>query len=277
MSDYLRAVLKDVVENADDFKKSDDEGPAMFMGMPIPGRQKGEGAFRRYKINVLVDNSEAKGAPVITETNPVMQNLVGRVEHQAQFGALLTDFSMIKAGALHKANGGFLVLDARDVLLKPYSWDALKRTLKTREIRIEDIAQQLGFAMTASLDPEPIPFRAKIVLIGEPFVYYLLYSQDPDFQELFKVKADFDSIVDRTPENERLYARFVARVAREHDLPPFRADAVARVIEQTSRLVEDQRKMTTRFVDVKDLLTESAYWAKHPAPSRGKPVVKLTM
>jgi lon-related putative ATP-dependent protease len=274
MSDYLRAVLKDVVENAEDFKKSDDETPAMFMGMPVPGRQKGEGAFRKYKINVLVDNSDAKGAPVITETNPVLQNIVGRVEHQAQFGALFTDFSMIKAGALHKANGGFLVLDAREILLKPYSWDALKRTLKTREIRIEDIAQQMGFAMTATLDPEPIPFKAKIVLIGEPFVYYLLYSQDPDFQELFKVKADFDSVVDRNPENERLYARFVARVVGENGLPPFSADAVARVIEQTSRLVEDQRKMTTRFIDIKDLLTEAAYWARKPKPTRAKPLVK---
>ena len=185
---------------------------------------------------MLVDNSDQQGAPVVTETNPVLQNLVGRVEHQAQFGALFTDFTMIKAGALHKANGGFLVLDARDVLLKPYSWDGLKRTLKTGEIRIEDIAQQMGFATTASLDPEPIPFKAKIVLIGEPFVYYLLYGQDPDFQELFKVKADFDTVVDRTPENEQLYARFIARVAararpapllRRRGRPGHRADAPA--------------------------------------------------
>jgi lon-related putative ATP-dependent protease len=274
MSDYLKAVLKDVVENADDFKKSDDEQPAMFMGMPIPQRQKGEGAFLKYRINVIVDNSDLRGAPVITETNPILQNLVGRVEHQAQFGALFTDFSMIKGGSLHKANGGFLVLDARDVLLKPYSWDGLKRTLKTNEIRIEDIAQQMGFAMTASLDPEPVPFRAKIVLIGEPFVYYLLYSQDPDFQELFKVKADFDSVVDRTLEHEQLYARFIGRVAKNQGLPAFSADGVARVIEQTSRLVEDQRKMTTRFTDVQDLLVESAYWARKATPTGGVAVVK---
>ncbi len=274
MSDYLQAVLKDVVENADDFKKSDDETPAMFMGMPIPQRPKGEGAFLKYRINVIVDNSDVQGAPVVTETNPVLQNLVGRVEHQAQFGALFTDFSMIKGGALHKANGGFLVLDARDVLLKPYSWDGLKRTLKTGEIRIEDIAQQLGFAMTASLDPEPIPFKAKIVLIGEPFIYYLLYSQDPDFQELFKVKADFDAVVDRTVDNERLYARFVGRVANKLGLPAFSADAVARVVEQTSRLVEDQRKMTTKFTDVQDLLVESAYWARKAAPDGSTPVIE---
>ena len=180
MSDYLQAVLKDVVDNAEDFKKSEEEAPPMmFMGMPVPRPQKGDGPFLKYRINVLVDNSEQKGAPVVTETNPLMQNLVGQVEHQAQFGALFTDFTMIKAGALHKANGGFLVLDARELLMKPYSWDSLKRTLKTGEIRMEDIAQQMGFATTASLDPEPIPFKAKIVLIGEPYVYYLLYSAGP--------------------------------------------------------------------------------------------------
>jgi lon-related putative ATP-dependent protease len=273
MSDYLQAVLKDVVDNADDFKKSEEEAPATFMGMPVPQRPRGEATFLKYRINVLVDNSELQGAPVVTETNPLLQNLIGQLEHQAQFGALFTDFSMIKAGALHKANGGFLVLDARDVLMKPYAWEGLKRTLKTGEIRIEDAAQQMGFAMTASLDPEPIPFKAKIVLIGEPMVYYLLYEQDLDFRELFKVKADFDSVVDRSPETERLYARFIARETRTRKLPAFSADAVARVIEQTSHLVEDQRKMTTVFTDVNDLLTESSYWAKK-ASSAKHPVVK---
>ncbi len=189
MVEYLHAVLADVLENADDFKKSDDEKPFMFMGIPISAKQRSEGAFRKYRINVLVDNSTETGAPVVTESNPVMQNLVGRVEHQAQFGALVTDFNMIKPGALHKANGGFLVIEARELLMKPYSWDALKRTLKTGEIRIEDIAQQMGFAATATLDPEPIPFKAKIVLIGELFIYYLLYTHDPDFQELFQSQS----------------------------------------------------------------------------------------
>jgi len=274
MLDYLHAVLADVLENADDFKKSEDDTPVMFMGIPVSARQRSEGAFRKYKINVLVDNSSETGAPVVTESNPVMQNLVGRVEHQAQFGALVTDFNMIKPGALHKANGGFLVLEARELLMKPYSWDALKRTLKTGEIRVEDIAQQMGFATTATLDPEPIPFKAKIVLIGEPFIYYLLYTQDPDFQELFKVKADFDTVVERTPENEQLYARFIGQVGRQRDLVPFSPGAVARVIEHCSRLVEDQRKMTTRFIDVADLMTESSYWAQHGRRSRRKALVQ---
>jgi lon-related putative ATP-dependent protease len=271
--DYLEAVLTDVIENADDFKKSDDDTPAMVMGIPVPGRHKSEGAFRRYRINVLVDNSGLAGAPVVKESNPVMQNLVGRVEHQASFGALFTDFNMIKPGALHKANGGFLLLEARDLLTKPYAWDALKRTLKTGEIRVEDVAQQMGLAATATLEPEPIPFKAKIVLIGEPYIYYLLYINDPDFEELFKVKADFDSEAERTRENERLYARFVARLCRERTLPAFTADGVARVIEHCSRLVDNQRKLTTRFLEVADLLTEASYWARHEVRTRTKTMV----
>ncbi len=274
VSEYLQAVLRDVVENVDDFKKSDEDNPMTFMGVPMSPRQKGEGAFRKYRINVLVDNSAETGAPVIKESNPVLQNLVGRIEHQAQFGALFTDFNMIKPGAFHKANGGYLVLEARDVLLKPYSWDALKRTLKTGEIRIEDIAQQMGFATTATLDPEPIPFKAKIVLTGEPFIYYLLYSQDPEFQELFKVKADFDTAVDRTPASEHLYARFIARACHDRSLASCAPDGAARVIEHCSRLVEDQRKLTTRFVDVADLLTEASYWASLANRGRRKPVIK---
>jgi lon-related putative ATP-dependent protease len=274
MVEYLRAVLDDVVDNAEDFKKSDDETPVMFMGIPVSPKQRAEGAFRKYKINVLVDNSAQTGAPVVTESNPVLQNLVGRVEHQAQFGALFTDFSMIKPGALHKANGGFLVLDARELLTKPYSWDALKRTLKTKEIRIEDIAQQMGFPTTATLDPEPIPFAAKIVIIGEPFIYYLLYSQDPDFQELFKVRADFDGMVERNSKNEQLYARFIGEACRRAKLAPFTPEAVARVIEHCSRLVEDQRKLTARFVDVVDLATEASYWAQIGAGPRSRRSVK---
>lgn len=273
VADFFKAVLADVVDNADDFKKSDEEPQPGIMGMQMP--QNPEAAFRKYKVNVVVDNSNLKGAPVITETNPVVQNLVGRVEHLAQFGALLTDFSMIKAGALHRANGGYLVLDARDLLMKPYAWDALKRTLKTCEIRIEDIYQQMGFAATASLDPEPIPFKAKIVLIGEPMVYYMLFAQDPDFRELFKIKADFDTVIDRTTENERLYAQFIGRVSRDRDLLPFAPDGVARVIEHCSRLIADQRRMTTRFRDVADLLVESSYWAQqsHNGDGDGEAVV----
>ncbi|MCL5942751.1 MAG: AAA family ATPase, partial [Actinobacteria bacterium] len=263
VQEYLEAVLKDVVESADDFKRSDDETPANFMGIPIPTKQRNEAAFRKYQVNVLVDNSGLSGAPIIRESNPNLQNLVGRIEHLAQFGALLTDFNMIKPGALHAANGGFLILEARDVLLKPYAWDALKRTLKTGMVRIEDVGQQIGLAMTSTLDPEPIPLSAKVVLIGEPLIYYLLYSLDPDFQELFKVKADFDTLAERTPETEALYARFIAHVCTLENLPPFSREGVARVVEHGSRVVEDQRKLSVRFLGIVDLVRESAYWAMH--------------
>jgi lon-related putative ATP-dependent protease len=270
--DFLRKMLGDVVDNAEDFKQTEEER-ANPLGIKL-STQDDEGPFRKYRINLIVDNSQQSGAPVITESNPILQNIVGRVEHLAQFGALLTDFSMIKAGALHRANGGFLVLDAREVLLKPYAWDALKRAIKTREIRIEDITQQLGFATTTTLDPTPIPLKAKIVLIGEPFIYYLLYQADPDFQELFKIRAEFDTLAKRTPENEKLYAQFVGRMVKERDLAPFTHDAVARVIEQCSRLVEDQNRLTTRFLDVADLVTEASHWARKDHEGDGGPTVR---
>ena len=263
LGEYLKAVLKDVVENANDFRKSDEDQPVMFMGMPIPAGGRNEATFRRYRVNVLVDNSSLEGAPIVNESNPTFQNLVGRVEHMAQFGALVTDFNMIKPGALHTANGGFLVVEARDILSKPFAWDALKRTLKTGLVRIEDVAQQMGWATTSTLDPEPIPFDAKIVIIGEPYLYYALYRLDPDFQELFKVKADFDMMLDRTSENEQLYCKFVAHMCSTEELPHFAPGAVARVVEEASRLVEDQRKLSVRFIDLADLVREAAFWALH--------------
>jgi lon-related putative ATP-dependent protease len=261
VGDYLDTVLEDVVDNAGEFKVSEEETPPSFMGIALPMRQRAEAAFRKYRVNVLVDNSGLTGAPVIHETNPNLHNLVGRIEHQAQFGALVTDFGMIKPGALHAANGGFLMLDARDLLMKPYAWDALKRSMKTGVVRIEDVAQQLGLAATSTLEPEPIPLKAKIVLVGEPYIYYLLHSLDPDFQELFKVKADFDVVEDRTADAEEMYARFIAHICTQDGLPHFRPDAVSRAIEHASRLVEDQNRLSTRFMAVVDLVRESCYWA----------------
>jgi len=268
MVGFLDAVLADVIENADDFKKSDEDSPVSFMGMALSPKQRTEATFRKYQVNVLVDNGQTTGAPVIRDSNPTLQQLVGRVEHLAQFGTLVTDFNMIKPGSLHAANGGFLVMEARELLMKPYAWDALKRSLKTGEIGIEDAAKQLGLATTSTLDPEPIPLEVKIVLVGEPMIYYLLLQLDPDFQELFKVKADFDTIAERTKQNEDLYARFVASVCRAEELPPFSAEAVARVVEHGSRAVQDQEKLTTRFLTISDLVREAAYWA---ASRNGRP------
>lgn len=271
VNEYLYAMLEDVVESAEDFKRSEEDAPT-FMGMRLPSARGGD-EFRKYRANVLVDNSAMEGAPVVTESNPVLQNVVGRIEHLAEFGTLLTDFNMIKPGALHRANGGFLVLDALELLTKPYAWDALKRTLKTQEIRVEDIAKQLGITTTASLDPAPVPFDAKIVLIGEPYIYYLLSAADPDFPELFKIKADFDTVVDRTPETERQYAQFVGHICRQRGLSPFSPEAVGRVIEHCSRLVSDQDRTTTRFLEVADLVTEASHWAGTLGAGSDHPVV----
>jgi lon-related putative ATP-dependent protease len=260
MTDYLDAFLKDVIENADDFKKTDDEQTPTFMGIALSGKQRSEAAFRKYQVNVLVDNSSHDGAPVVKESNPSLAQLVGRVEHLAQFGALVTDFNMIKPGALHRANGGFLVVEARELLTKPYAWDALKRCLKTAEVSIEDLATSMGYAAGATLDPEPVPLDVKIVLIGEQMIYYLLYQADPDFAELFKVKADFDTMAERTPANELLYARFIASVCQKEQLPPFTAAAVARVVEHGSRTLEDQQKLSTGFLEISDLVREAGYW-----------------
>jgi len=260
---YLSEVQKDVIENLDVFRQN--QAPAAPAEVP-PALTRMVAAAQapsldKYRVNVLVDHSQARGAPLIHEANPTFPNLVGRIEYQAQFGALVTNFTLIKPGALHRANGGYLVLDASDVLAKPYAWDALKRALKTACLRVEEMGQELRFAVTTSLEPEPIPLEVKVVLIGDPLVYYLLQAYDEDFRELFKVKADFAAVMDWTPENMALYARFIAGVCREEKLRPFEASAVARVIEESARMVEDKYKLSARLGDVVDLVREASYWA----------------
>lgn len=259
--DYLSAAQRDTIENLDAFRQRAEPEPAAtpaalarLVTAQVP-------PLDRYRVNVLVDNSQIRGAPIVMENNPTFPNLIGRIEHQAQFGALVTNFTLIKAGALHRANGGYLVLGVRDVLTNPFAWDALKRALKASCVRAEEISAETRLATTATLDPEPIPLNIKVVLIGEPKLYYLLYDLDEDFRELFKVKADFDVVMDWTAETARDYARFIANVVREEDLRPFEPDGVARIIEQSARMVEDQKKLATRFGDVIDLVREASYWA----------------
>ncbi len=258
--EYLEAVQEDVVENVDDFRRSDEEREqAAMMGLPM--QRVREAKFRRYQVNVLVDHSQSEGAPVIYEEHPAYNNLVGRIEHMAQMGALVTDFNLIKPGALHRANGGYLVLDARDLLTQPYAWNALKRVLRAQEVRIESLSQALSLVSTVSLEPEPIPLDVKVVLIGERLLYYLLYDLDPDFGELFKVEADFSSEMPRSDESQQLYARLIATMARREELRPFDRQAVARVIDRSSRLVGDSKKLSTHLLSVADLLSEADYWA----------------
>lgn len=255
---YLEAVKEDILLNVEDFKP---QGPApQIAGIRLP-RQ--EPSFERYEVNVLVDNHEEKGAPIVFETNPTYNNLFGRIEHVMQMGgATTTNFTLIKAGALHRANGGYLIVDAREVLINPFAWDALKRCIRNGEIRIEDVLEQYRFMTFVSLKPEPIPLQAKLIMIGSPWIYYLLFHLEPDYRKFFKVKADFDSRVARTPEIMKDYALLVSVHCKRENLLPFDRTAVAALLEYSARLVEDQEKISSQFMELSDLIREASYWAK---------------
>ncbi|MEW5944421.1 MAG: ATP-binding protein [Pseudomonadota bacterium] len=261
---YLDAVQQDVVENAADFRKQE-ETPANVMGIPMVERP----SFHRYQVNVLVGHNDRPGAPVVSDDNPTYTNLVGRVEHVAQLGALVTDFTLIKPGSLHRANGGYLLLDVRKVLTQPFAWEGLKRALRGRDIRIESLGQMLSLVSTVSLEPEPIPLDVKVVLFGERLLYYLLYTYDPDFGELFKVAADFEDRIERSAESDLLYARLIGTLARKEGLQPFDRAAVARVIEYSARAAGDAERLSTHMQSVADLLREADYWARQ----NGRPAV----
>lgn len=264
---YLTSVQQDVIDNLDEFLGITDTPPAAPAEASPPRPPVTASFFRRYRVNVVVDHSGATGAPVIYEDHPAVQNLVGRIEHMAQMGTLVTDFNLIKAGALYRANGGYLILDARKVLLQPFAWEELKRALRSREIRIEVLGQTLSLVSTVSLEPEPIPLNVKVILLGERMLYYTLYQADPDFGELFKVAADFEDQMDRTSDNHLLYARMIGTIARQEGIRPLDRAAVARVIEQSARLAGDADKLSTHVHSVADLLREADYWAgeaQHP-------------
>jgi lon-related putative ATP-dependent protease len=261
---HLEAVERDVVGSASDILAvvagADGDGALAPPRSPLA---EGDGAvLRRYQVNLLVDRTGTSGAPVVHEANPTHPNLVGRVEHLAHLGALVTDFTLIKAGALHRANGGYLVLGARDVLGQPFAWESLKRALRSREIRIESLGQALSLISTVSLEPEPIPLDVKVVLVGDRLLYYLLCEYDPDFLELFKVQADFEEEIDRHPATDVLYARLVGTIARKEGLRPLDPGAVARVIEHAARLAGDAEKVSTHMRSVSDLIRESDHWAE---------------
>lgn len=258
---YLKEVQKDIVENVDDFLESEESTIASIMGISAAKTKQREGPGTRYDVNVIVDHSQTKGAPLIYEDQPTYQNLVGRTEHVAQMGAYLTDFTLIKPGVLHQANGGYLVLDARKLLLQSYAWEGLKRALRAREIRIESLGQIFSWMSTVSLEPEPIPLDVKVVLLGERFLYYLLYHYDPDFSELFKVAADFEDDMVRNEENSLSYARLISSLARKESLRHFDREAVARVIEYSSRLAGDTSKLSTHMQTLSDVLREADFWA----------------
>jgi len=257
---YLDSAGRDLVRNIGIFLTPSGEESEI---VKQPADTARDVRFRRYMINVMIANGDkpGSGAPIYEELNPTYGNLIGRIEHIAHMGALVTDFLLIKPGALHRANGGYLMLDARKVLLSPFAWEALKRALKAREIRIEQPSEVAGLITTQSLDPEPIPLDVKVVLIGDRELYYLLAQYDPDFSGLFKVQADFDDSITRSPENDASYARLIASIVRDHKLRHFDAGAVARVIDEGARLAEDREKLSIEIGRIADIVRESDFWA----------------
>jgi len=257
---YLDQVKDDLPEHLDDFRGTGSDEQRQTLPGPLPGGQRDE-HLERYRVNVFVDNAAFEGAPIIVEHNPTYYNLIGRIDFRATFGAMVTGFRQVRAGALQRANGGFLVLHILDVLAAPFAWEALKRSLRSGEVTIENLGEQYNALTTERLRPEPIPLDVKVILLGPPEVYSQLYQLDPDFQELFKVKVDFAPDMDWTDEHQGQYAAFISKRVREEGLRHFDGKAMARVIEEGARLREDQRKLSSRLRDIADVVSEANYWA----------------
>ncbi|NJD68437.1 MAG: ATP-dependent protease [Candidatus Methylomirabilota bacterium] len=256
---HLEAIREDVIANVDLFRR--EQSGAQGQQDQTAMLRQGMDPFDRYRVNVLIEHGENGGAPVVVEAHPTCQNLLGRVEHQVQMGALYTNFLMAKAGALHRANGGFLVIEALELLKQFFAWDQLKRTLKNRRIRIEEPGEQFRLYSTVTLEPEPIPLNVKVVLIGNPWLYYLLHAYDPEFQELFKVQAEFSDRMTRTPETILTFARLLSTCCGAEGLRSFDRGAVAKLVEHSSRLVEDQDKLSTTFSHLLDVGREACFRA----------------
>lgn len=254
---YLNQVQNDIPDHLSDFRMAKAEGAPSALEALLR-----EDHLTRYKVNVLVDNRQTKGAPVVIEYRPTYYNLLGRVDYRSRLGAAVTDFTMIKPGAIHRANGGYLVVEAKDLLLSPFAWESLKRTLRSGEVRIENLGEQYTAVPTATLRPEPIPINLKVVLVGPSFIYYLLHFYDEDFRRLFAVRADFDVEMDRTDAHIMDYARFISALVKKNGLRDFDRTAVARVIDLASRDVSHQERLSTRFLDIAKLVAEADYWAK---------------
>ena len=265
-NEFLKNIQKYIVSNVDEFLapaesaqngENDDPLAALFSRM----RPAEEDKFAKFKVNVIVKNEKDSGAPIIHLDHPTQGNLVGRVERIQQLGALVTDFTLIKSGALHQANGGFLLIDARKLLTQPYAWDSLKRSLASKTVKIEAPSDETTFT-TISLDPEPIPLNVKVILTGDEELYEILSERDPDFSDFFKVEADFGVLMDRTPENEIEYAKLIGSLCKKKKLRSLNKQAVAKIIEYSSRLAEDSEKLTAHIASIGDLLREADYWAR---------------
>ena len=257
---HLKQVEADVIDHYREFLPADEQKPGL-LGVRL---QQGEGPpwHHRYRVNLLLAHDQNGGAPVVYEDLPSYNNLVGRVEHRANMGALETDFTMVRSGALHRANGGYLILDAMKLLPQPFAWDGLKRALQAGEIRVESLAQITSLISTVSLEPEPIPLDVKVLMIGERRVYYLLSWLDPEFDTLFKVAVDFEDRVERDADSDTTYARLIASVVQQAGLRSFDRSAVARIIEHGARLAGDSERLSGHMRSIGDLAQEADYWAK---------------
>ena len=255
---HLEQVLGNILDHLEDFQPETGDHPSET-GMP--GQVK-EPVEKRYQVNVVVDNSSLKGAPVILEPNPSYNNLFGRIEQEARFGTLVTDFTLIRGGSLHLANGGYIVLPVNDLIRNPLAWDSLKRALTNDVVEIEDVSEKLSYATTKSLKPQPIPLSIKVILVGKPDIYQALLAYDEHFIELFKVKADFDTRMPRNEENTLNYSRFVSHLCEVEKLRHLDSKALARIVEHGSRLADDQEKLSTRFGEISDVVREANYYAQ---------------
>ena len=261
VTEHIDQIQNQIIDNADEFLPNEGQEAINFLEALYQQRDRSTSMMDRFKVNVVIDNSDCEGAPVIFENNPTFANLIGRFDHFAQMGTLMTDFRMIKPGALHRANGGYLILDALKILSKPYAWEGLKRALQSKEIEIESMAQSLSLISTVSLKPEPIPLQVKIALVGDRLLYYLLVHHDHEFSELFKVEADFESEITWDDAHQELYAKLIATIIAKEKAKPFNSEAVARVIEQSARQASDSERLNTRLQDLNEIIIESDYWA----------------
>jgi lon-related putative ATP-dependent protease len=261
--EHLTAVEADMVENIETLLRPDGAPSEARPGAVAGPREGTDGGnhYTRYKVNVIVDSTGAGGAPVVYEDHPSHPNLFGKIEHRALFGALVTDFTMILPGALHRANGGYLIVDARKIFIQPFGWEELKRALSSREIRVEPLGLAFGMVGTASLEPQPIPLDVKVVLLGERELYYLLSAYDPEFGELFRVPVDFEDRIKRESSSALDFARFLAGLIRHDALKPFDAGAVARIMDRAARMAGDSERLSTQLDQVGGLLREADYWA----------------
>ncbi len=251
---FLSEVEEDILGNLREFLGQTQETPILMEGMDRAS------FLDRYKVNLIVDNAETPGGPVVEEANPTYSNVVGRIERKSRFGAFYTNFTMIRSGSVLQASGGYLLLNALDVLRNPFTWDALKRIIKKNEVNIEDLIELYGFG-TGGIKPEPIPVSLKIIMLGSPWLYYLLYYYDEDFRDIFKVKSDFDTRTESSSDEKMRYANFVANMVKNDGLLPFDRSAVAGVVDYAVRLAEKKNKLSLRFSDLTDLVREASFWA----------------